>query len=309
LANTGGDWHARFRDFARRVALARCAGTVNGPLAQAMRLAGGPAEVTYKMADVLRWDLDFNRDLRLGDRFEVLYEQVYLDDSNVGSGAVVALSYENRGQRHEAYRFEDAYYDGEGRPLQKMFLRSPLPFSRVTSRFSKRRFHPVLKVNRPHWGVDYGAPTGTPVRATAGGHVAFAGRKGGAGNMVELRHVAGYRTAYLHLSRFAKGVRAGSRVAQGEIVGYVGSTGLATAPHLDYRVKKDGRWIDPLSIQVTPAEPIPFSRLPAFHAARNELRRRLMALDTRDPLFRIPDATLVTADLEARVTASRRRVR
>lgn len=309
LANAANDWQAKFRSFARRIALARSAGTVNGPLEQAVRMSGASAEITYKMADVLQWDLDFNRDLRLGDRFEVLYEQVYLDDSNVGSGSVMALSYKNRGQRYEAYRFEDAYYDGEGRPLQKMFLRSPLPFSRVTSRFSRRRFHPVLKVHRPHWGVDYGAPTGTPVRATAGGHVAFAGRKGGAGNMVEIRHVGGYRTAYLHLSRFAKGVRSGSRVAQGDIIGYVGSTGLSTGPHLDYRVKKDGRWIDPLSIHLRPAPPIPDDRMPAFRAQRDALRQELLARAERDPTVRVPDAAQLTAALELPSSASRERAR
>ncbi len=298
LAHMADDWQAQFRSFSRRVALARSAGTVNGPLEQAVRMSGASPEITYKMADVLQWDLDFNRDLRLGDQFEVLYEQVYLDDSNVGSGAVMALTYENRGQRYEAYRFEDAYYDHEGRPLQKMFLRSPLPFSRVTSRFSKRRFHPVLKVHRPHWGVDYGAPTGTPVRATAGGHVAFAGRKGGAGNMVELRHVGGYRTAYLHLSRFAKGVRSGSRVAQGDLIGYVGSTGLSTGPHLDYRVKKDGKWIDPLSIHLRPAPPIPDDRMPAFRAQRDMLRQQLDARAEQDPTVAVPSAAQITAALE-----------
>lgn len=275
LARTGGGWGSTLRDFIRRTEVSRIEGLVDGPLEQAVRAAGGAPEIAYKMAFVLRWDLDFNRDLRRGDRFQVLFEHVFLDDSDTGPGAVLALAYENRGRRFEAYRFDHAYYDGEGRPLQKMFLRSPLPFSRVTSRFSKSRFHPVLKVRRPHWGVDYGAPTGTPVRATAGGTVSFAGRKGGAGNMVELRHVAGYRSAYLHLSRFAKGMRAGRRVAQGEVIGYVGSTGLATAPHLDYRVKKNGRWIDPLSLQRTPSEPIPAARRPLFQARRDALRRQL----------------------------------
>ena len=269
------NWRARLRAFQRRVDVARAAGEVDGPLEPAVRSAGAPAAVAYAMAYVLRWDLDFNRDLRTGDRFEVLYEKILLDDSFAGPGDILALSYENRGVRYEAYRFEDAYYDAEGRPLQKMFLRSPLPFTRVTSRFSRSRMHPVLKVRRPHWGVDYGAPTGTPVRVTAAGAVTLAGRNGGAGNMVEVRHVAGYRTAYLHLSRFAKGIRRGRRVAQGDIIGYVGSTGLSTGPHLDYRVKKDGRWIDPLSIHQTPSEPIPAAQMAAFQAQRDRLRRQL----------------------------------
>lgn len=275
LEHTDGTWRCRLAPFARRVEVVAVHGQLESSMEQAVRAAGAPIDIAYKMAFVLRWDVDFTRDLRIGDRFDVLYEQVYLDDAPAGPGVVLGLRYENRGRQFEAYRFEDGYYDGQGRPLQKMFLRSPVPFSRVTSRFSRSRFHPVLKVNRPHWGVDYGAPTGTPVKATASGEVTFAGRKGGAGNMIELRHAAGYRTAYLHLSRFAKGVRRGLQVVQGDVIGFVGSTGLATGPHLDYRVKKDGSWIDPLSIQRTPSVPIPADRLAAFEAHRAQVHLAL----------------------------------
>lgn len=156
-----------------------------------------------------------------------------------------------------------------------MFLRSPLPFSRVTSRFSNRRFHPILGIFRPHHGVDYGAPTGTPVRVTGSGTVVSAGWDGGGGKCVKVRHPNDFLTAYLHLSRFANGVRAGSRVRQGDIVGYVGSTGLATAPHLDYRVQQHGRWIDPLSLQSMPAEPISAARLTEYRSVRDAMRRSL----------------------------------
>ena len=271
----GDDWRSGIQPFVRTVKHATAHGRLDQSLEQAVRGAGAPLDVAYKMAFVLQWDLDFTRDLRIGDVFHVLFEQVFLDDAPSGPGDVLGLVYENRGHRFEAYRFEGGYYDGQGRPLQKMFLRSPLPFSRVTSRFSRSRFHPVLKVNRPHWGVDYGAPTGTPVRAPAGGEVVFAGRKGGAGNMVELRHVAGYRSMYLHLSRFAKTARRGRRVAQGDVIGFVGSTGLSTGPHLDYRVKKDGKWIDPLSLHRTPSEPIPPGKMPAFKTQRDTLRQAL----------------------------------
>jgi murein DD-endopeptidase MepM/ murein hydrolase activator NlpD len=170
---------------------------------------------------------------------------------------------------------EAGYYDGEGRPLQKMFLRSPLPYSRVTSKFSQHRLHPVLGVFRPHYGVDYGAPTGTPVRVTANGTVVEAGWDGGGGRTVKVRHPNGYLTAYLHLSRFAEGVRPGSGVRQGELIGYVGSSGLATAPHLDYRIQLNGRWIDPLSLQLMPAEPVSPLRFAEFRAARDAMRRTL----------------------------------
>lgn len=274
-------WRPSWRAFDRQVRIRRLQGELTDSLESSIRKAGGQAQLAYRMADVLQWDLDFNRDLRTGDRFEVLYEEMTLDGEPAPPGDIRALIYENRGQQLEAYRYgdADAYYDAEGRPLQKMFLRSPLPFTRITSRFSKRRFHPVLKVHRPHYGVDYGAPTGTPVRATATGTVVFAGRKGGAGNMVKLRHTSGYLTAYLHLSKFAPAARVGKRVRQGEIIGHVGATGLATAPHLDYRVQKDGRWIDPLSLKSVAAPPIARRDLPRFLAHRDTLR---LALRTGD---------------------------
>lgn len=279
LARDGRGWNSAKRLFERRTDTKRIVATLDGALEQAVRAAGGEPRVTYRMADVLQWDLDFNRDLRLGDRFQVLYEEVYLDGRYDGPGEVQAIVYENQGSRLEAYRFDDGYYDADGRPLQKMFLRSPLSFSRVTSRFSHSRLHPILKVRRPHYGVDYGAPRGTPVRVTAHGTVTFAGRSGGAGNMVKVRHPNGYVTAYLHLSRFAKGVRPGTRVRQSDVIGYVGSTGLSTAPHLDYRVQKSGRWIDPLSLERTPAEPLAKERLSAFFAARDALRAQLGSED------------------------------
>lgn len=159
--------------------------------------------------------------------------------------------------------------------MRKMFLRSPLRYSRVTSRFSNRRFHPILKRYRPHHGVDYGAPAGTPARVTANGTVRFAGWDGGGGKTVKVRHPNGYLTAYLHLSRFGPGVRSGRRVSQGDIIGYVGSTGLATASHLDYRVQRNGRWIDPLSLRSIPADPVPTDKLPEFLAWRDRLRQSL----------------------------------
>jgi murein DD-endopeptidase MepM/ murein hydrolase activator NlpD len=272
-------WSARFVPSERRVEVRVVSGRLVGSLEASIVAAGGEGSLAYAMADVLQWDLDFNRDLREGDRFAVVAETVLLDGEPYGLGRVLALTYDNAGRRLEAYRYaterDDAYYDGTGRPLQKMFLRSPLRFTRVTSGFSHRRFHPVLKSFRPHYGVDYGAPVGTPVRATAGGVVVAAGWEGGSGKVVRLRHANDYLTAYLHLSRFAEGVRPGARVQQGEVIGYVGSTGLATGPHLDYRVQRAGRWIDPLSIQPVPTEPIAAARLPEFLGRRDALRASL----------------------------------
>jgi murein DD-endopeptidase MepM/ murein hydrolase activator NlpD len=172
--------------------------------------------VAYRMADVLQWDVDFNKDLRQGDTFVALYEEVYLDQRYHGVGDLLAVVFENGGRRLEAYRWgEGGYYDADGRPLQKFFLRSPLTYSRITSKFSHRRLHPVLGSHRPHYGVDYAAPVGTAVRATASGVVAFSGWNGGGGKTVKLRHPNGFLTAYLHLSGYAPGISTGRRVAQG----------------------------------------------------------------------------------------------
>lgn len=275
LARHGEGWTSSWREFVRRTEVRRVAGELDDFLESAVTRSGGPPQLAYAMADVLQWDLDFNRDLRIGDRFRALYEEIYLDGELHDVGRVLALVYQNRDRRLEAYRFGDGYYDGDGRPLRKMFLRSPMRYTRVTSRFSHRRFHPVLKVHRPHYGVDYGAPRGTPARVTASGVVTFVGPKGGAGNMVTVRHPNGYETSYLHLSGYGPGVRRGRRVSQGDTIGYVGATGLATAPHLDYRVRKDGRWVDPLKLRGEPARPIPAEELDAFLAERDRLRSEL----------------------------------
>lgn len=276
LVRRAQGWDAAFRPSERRAVERRVRGELRDSLESSIRDAGADSTLAFKMAEVLQWDLDFNRDLRSGDRFEVLYEDVYLDGEHHGLGEVLALTYHNGGRLLEAYRYGDrGYYDAAGRPLRKMFLRSPLPYSRITSRFSTRRFHPVLKSYRPHYGIDYGAPVGTAARVTAGGVVVSAGWDGGGGKTVKVRHPNGYLTAYLHLSRYAEGIRAGARVAQGDVIGYVGSTGLSTAPHLDYRVQHRGRWIDPLQLANVPAPTIPDSELASFRSWRDAMRVRL----------------------------------
>jgi murein DD-endopeptidase MepM/ murein hydrolase activator NlpD len=264
-------WNVDWQPFERITRMRAIRGTLDGSFDTSIRQAGGPTGLSYRMADVLQWDLDFTRDLKRGDRFEILYEEILLEGQPHSVGSVHALVYESQGRRHEAYRYGDSgtYYDGEGRPLKKMFLRSPLRYSRITSGFTTRRFHPVLKSYRPHWGVDYGAPTGTPVQVTANGVVTFSGWDRGGGKVVKVRHAGGYVTAYLHLSRFASGVRPGARVRQGDIIAYSGATGLASGPHLDYRVQHNGRWIDPLTLKSVRDEPIPRTQLAAFRNWRN----------------------------------------
>ena len=292
---TDGVWRSRYRPYRRAHVRRLVGGEVRGALESSIRLAGGPPRLAGSMARVLQWDLDFNRDLRLGDRFEILYDELLLDGKAEGVAGIVALRYRNRESWLEAYRFAGAedsgpddavaetvpgrYYDGEGQPLRRQFLRSPLPYSRVTSRFSMNRFHPILKRRMPHYGVDYGAPTGTPVRATADGTVVSAGARGGGGRTVRLRHANGYMTAYLHLSGYADGIRSGRRVQQGQVVGYVGSSGLSTAPHLDYRVQRNGRWINPATLVNDPVPPLAADVLPAFLRHRDALRRELRGPD------------------------------
>lgn len=280
LSREDSGWTSTWLEYVRTVERRAIAGTLSSSLEEGLRTAGAPVVLAYEMADVLQWDLDFTRDLRVGDRFHALYEEIFLDGEYASLGAVLALRYENRGEILEAYRFTEgtSYYDARGRPLKKMFLRSPLKFSRVTSRFSRRRFHPVLKRYRPHYGVDYGAPTGTPARVTANGTVTFVGWNKGGGKTVKVRHPGGYETHYLHLSGYPKGVRVGRSVRQGEVVGFVGSTGLATGPHLDYRVKRSGRWIDPLSIKSVPAKALSAGEREQFLRLRDQLRYQLAEL-------------------------------
>lgn len=277
LASLQGNWRGDWEAAVASTELRRAEVTIESSVAEALADAGAPIEVAYRAADVLRWDVDFTRDLRRGDRMQVLYEQLLLDGEPAGVGAVLGVTLDNRGRLLEAYRYaEDGYYDADGHPLRKMFLRSPIAFStRITSGFSKRRFHPVLKEFRPHWGIDIGAPSGTPVHVTADGVVLSVGWDGGGGRTVKVRHPGGYVTCYLHLSRFASGLVRGDRVRQNEVIGYVGATGLATAPHLDYRVQLNGRWVNPLSLKSVPAEPLSRSEMVAFRAWREQLRLAL----------------------------------
>ncbi len=278
--DAGAAWRVTWQPVRRGRELRALQGSLDGQsssLEAAIRRAGGPISLAYRMADALQWDLDFARDLRRGDRFEVLYEAVQLDGKDSGAGELLALVYENQGRRHEAYRFGggETLYDGMGQPLRKMFLRSPLRYTHITSMFSQHRFHPVLGEFRPHYGVDYSAPVGTPVEATANGVVLAAGWDGGGGNVVKLQHGSDYVTAYLHLSRFAAGIHPGAHVKQGDTIAYTGATGLATGPHLDYRVKYHGDWIDPLSLKGVRDEPLSQVQLAAFLSWRDSVRASL----------------------------------
>jgi murein DD-endopeptidase MepM/ murein hydrolase activator NlpD len=256
-------------------------GEIRSSLFAATDAAGLSDAVAIQIADIFSTDIDFHRDLRRGDRFTVVYEMLYDVGEPVRSGRLLAAEFVNQGKTHQAVYFEYAageggYYTPEGRNIRKAFLRSPLEFSRITSGFTHARFHPVLQTWRAHKGIDYGAPSGTRVKATGDGVVEFAGRhSGGYGNLVVLRHQSKYTTWYGHLSGFAQGMRKGARIAQGSVIGYVGATGLATGPHLHYEFRINDVHQNPLRVVLPEAPPIVPGQKAAFDAAVAPLAQRL----------------------------------
>jgi murein DD-endopeptidase MepM/ murein hydrolase activator NlpD len=239
--------------------------------------------VATQLADIFSTDIDFHKDLRRGDRFTVIYEVLYDNGEPVRTGRVLAAEFVNQGKSYQAMWFETeegkgGYYTLEGRNIRKAFLRSPLEFSRISSGFTQSRYHPVLNQWRAHRGIDYAAAQGTGVKATADGVVDFVGRQGGYGNIVVLRHQTQYTTWYGHLSRFAKSMHKGMRVSQGEVIGYVGATGLATGPHLHYEFRINGVHQDPLRVVMPSAPPITADLKVAFEAKARPMLQRLTLL-------------------------------
>ena len=255
-------------------------GEIRSSLFAATDAAGMSDAVAIQVADIFSTDIDFHRDLRRGDLFSVVYEMYYDRGEPVRSGRVLAAEFINAGRQYRAVYFQysdshGGYYTPDGKNIRKAFLRSPLEFSRISSGFSMR-FHPILKQWRAHKGIDYAAPTGTRVKATGDGIVEFAGRHaGGYGNLVVLRHQSKYTTWYGHLSGFAKGVHKGARVAQGDVVGYVGATGLATGPHLHYEFRINDVHQNPLRVVLPSAPPIEPAQKPAFEAATASLAQQI----------------------------------
>lgn len=245
--------------------------------------AGADPQVMMNLTDIFAWDVDFTSDIQKGDTFRILYEALYVDGAPVSAGRILGAEMVNEGKKYTAVYFEgkDGYYDLEGKSLRRTLLKSPLRFRRITSYFTNSRFHPILKKFRPHHGIDYGAPKGTPVESAGSGRVAFAGWKNGYGNFIEIRHNNNYSTGYGHLSRIARGVRTGARVSQGDLIGYVGSTGISTGPHLHYEVKIGGRLINPLSVKAVADVSIGKKERQRFAAVSAEVRRKLSGADNR----------------------------
>lgn len=255
-------------------------GVINNSLFAATDAADIPDAIAIQMAEIFGGDIDFHRDLRKGDRFAIVYETHTYHGRPVSNGRILSAEFTNDEKTYAAYWFEiepgrGTYYTADGKSMRKTFLRSPLEFSRVTSGFSGARRHPVLGISRAHKGVDYGAPQGTKVRAVADAVVEFVGKQGGYGNLIILRHQGTYSTAYGHLRGFAAGIQKGTRVNQGDTIGYVGQTGLATGPHLHYEFRVNAHQVNPLAVNLPTAAPLAAKQIANFKATSEPLREKI----------------------------------
>ena len=279
---TDAGWEVRRAETRPDVRVEAVSGELKRSLFEAVEALGESPQLVLDLVEIFSSDFDFTADSRGGDRFRLLVEKRYAGDQFVDYGQILVAQYLSDGRILTGVGFEPsggrvAFYDLDGRSLKKSFLKSPLEFTRITSGFTYARPHPILGGMRPHLAVDYGAPVGTPVRAVADGTVLLAGWNGGNGIQVHLRHHAGYETIYNHLSRLGPGVRTGARVGQRDVIGYVGSTGLSTGPHLDYRVKKNGRFVNPLGEKFLPGQPLEGAEHRRFLKDAPALVRRLEA--------------------------------
>ncbi len=266
------------KPFAYETRVEAVSGVIEDSLFVSMLDAGEQERLALDLADIFGCDIDFYTDIQRGDSYRLLVEKRYLSGEFKNYGAILAASITNQNKQFSGFRFLDengkpADYGPDGKALKKSFLKSPLKFARITSGFSRARLHPILKIVRPHLGVDYAAPVGTPVQAVGAGVVTLAGQNGGGGKMVKLRHAGSYETMYMHLSKIA--VRPGARVGQGEVIGYVGATGLATGPHLDFRVWLHGKPVNPVKVIFPPAPPVAPSVFARFSLLRDNLSSRL----------------------------------
>ncbi|MFL1584462.1 peptidase M23 [Stutzerimonas stutzeri] len=262
------------------VSTAYARGEIDSSLFLAAKRAGLSHNLTMDLANVFGYDIDFALDIRKGDSFEVIYEEKTVEGQRVGTGNILAARFTNRGKTYSAVRYTSkdgttSYYNADGTSMRKAFIRTPVDFARISSRFSNGRKHPILNKIRAHKGVDYAAPHGTPIKSAGDGKVLLAGRKGGYGNTVIIQHGQRYRTLYAHMQGFAKGVRNGSTVKQGQIIGYIGTTGLSTGPHLHYEFQVDGVHVDPLGLKLPMADPIAKSEMPRFMQQSQPLMARM----------------------------------
>ena len=263
------------------------AGTIKNSLWDAMINSGANPILTMELSEIYAWTIDFF-EISKGDQFKVVYDENYVDSTSVGIGTIYASVFRHRHHSYYAFRFKQdstySYYDREGQSLKKAFLKAPLKYTRISSRFTNDRYHPILKIHRPHHGVDYAAPSGTPIHAIGDGVITRKGyQRLGGGNYLYIRHNSIYTTSYMHMRSFARGMAPGTFVKQGQIIGYVGQTGLATGPHLDFRVYKNGKAINPLKMKAPPVKPVAPQHMAAFTQTKDTLQRYIVETDNKVP--------------------------
>ena len=264
-------------------------GTIQSSLWNTMKDNNLDPMLALRLNNIYAWTIDFFA-IQEGDRFRVIYKEQYVDTTYIGIGEIYAAQFEHYNDELYAFRFyQDErfdYFDEEGQSLRKAFLKAPLDFFRISSRFSNSRMHPVLRIRRPHRGVDYAAPKGTPVKTIGDGTViARAYQRGGGGNYLKIKHNSMYTTTYMHLSGFAKGITTGARVEQGQVIGYVGATGLATGPHLDFRIAKNGQLVDPLKVEAPPVEPVFEENVARYNQVKDSLMNELQKITWQQTLL------------------------
>ena len=257
-------------------------GVINSSLWNAIVDNGMSFDVAARMESAFAWHVDFHH-IAKGDRFKLIFEEQYIDGERVGVGQIQAAYFQNNGKEYYAYHYEDenytGFFDGTGHPMKKAFLKSPVQYARISSAYNLRRYHPVLKRVKAHLGTDYAAPHGTPIHAVAAGTIVKASRTRGNGNFIKIKHDNTYQTQYLHMSRFAKGMHAGAKVNQGDVIGYVGSTGLATGPHVCFRFWKNGRQVDHRKENLPPPDPMTGESLEKFKTVQASYEKRLKAIE------------------------------
>lgn len=277
-----GQWRTGVINLDSRVQTLSFTGRVESSLWESAMYAGMDPELIGNLAAIFAWQIDFAREVQKGDQWRILVEQKLIDNEVIGWGEILAAEYINQGRHFSGFILRpeygeagEGYFTVEGESLRRMFLKAPLKFGRISSRFNLNRFHPILKKHRPHLGVDYAAPRGTPIMAVGDGVVTRVANLRGGGKTIKIRHNSIYRTHYMHMSRFAKGMKRGARVKQGQVIGYVGSTGLSTGPHLHFELWENGKYVDPLGKKFPSADPVPGELLSQFQRQAKILNQLL----------------------------------
>jgi murein DD-endopeptidase MepM/ murein hydrolase activator NlpD len=280
MQKSDGTWHAETVTETVQSKVVMFTGTVRSSLWESAESAGMDTELIIQLAEIFGWQVDFAREVRVNDRWRLTVEQKFVNEKPVGWGSILGAEYQNDKKIYNAILFKlsdgvEGYFAEDGSSLRRAFLKSPLRYGRITSRYSTHRFHPILKFTRPHLGVDYGAPVGTPVRAVGDGVVTFVGTQGGSGKTLKISHGAKYQTVYRHLNGYERGIKIGAHVKQGQSVAYVGKTGLATGPHLHFEFWVNDKVIDPLKLSAPAADPVPVAKMVEFRAHAEKVLKEL----------------------------------